>query len=56
MEMGKNFNYQTLCSFLDLKEIPQVAFPHARNNKRKLPNYKLYRDIRSMYWNYKKNY
>src|SRR5690554_1167223 len=57
MEMGKNFNYETLCNFLDLDEIPQEDFPHARNNKtRKLPNYKLYRDIRSMYWNYKKNY
>lgn len=57
MEMGKNFNYETLCGFLDIKEIPKEAFPHARNNnKRKLPNYKLYRDIRSMYWNYKKKY
>ena len=57
MEMGKNFNYQTLGIFLDLEDIPQADFPHARNNKkRKLPNYKLYRDLRSMYWNYKKNY
>ncbi|WP_417855019.1 sulfotransferase family protein [Xanthomarina gelatinilytica] len=57
MEMGKNFNYETLCGFLDIKEIPKEAFPHARNNnKRKLPNYKLYRDLRSIYWNYKMNY
>ena len=57
MEMGKNFNYQTLGVFLDLEDIPIADFPHARNNKkRKLPNYKLYRDLRSMYWNYKKNY
>ncbi|WP_452226407.1 sulfotransferase family protein [Lacinutrix cladophorae] len=57
MEMGKNFNYTTLGDFLELQAVPQEAFPHARNNKkRKLPNYKLYRDIRSMYWNYKKNY
>ena len=57
MEMGKNFNYQTLGIFLDLEDIPLADFPHARNNKkRKLPNYKLYRDLRSMYWNYKKNY
>jgi len=57
MEMGKNFNYETLGNFLDLKNIPQEDFPHARNNKkRKLPNYKLYRDIRSLYWNYKKKY
>jgi hypothetical protein len=57
MEMGKNFNYETLCGFLGLEEIPHEDFPHARNNKkRKLPNYKLYRDLRSIYWNYKKKY
>lgn len=57
MEMGKNFDYQTLCTFLELKHIPKEVFPHARNNKkRKLPNYKLYRKIRSLYWNFKKGY
>lgn len=57
MEMGKNFNYKTLCNFLDIDDIPKAHFPHERNNKkRKLPNYKLYRDIRSIYWNYKKKY
>ncbi len=57
MEMGKNFNYQTLGAFLSLEDLPKEDFPHARNNKkRKLPNYKLYRNIRSIYWNYKKNY
>lgn len=57
MEQGKNFNYKTLCLFLGIKEAPKVNFPHARNNKkRKLPNYKLYRDLRSMYWNFKKKY
>ncbi|WP_242155134.1 sulfotransferase family protein [Aestuariivivens sediminis] len=57
MEMEKDFNYQTLCGFLNIDEIPQEAFPHARHNKkRKLPNYKLYRDLRSLYWNFKKNY
>lgn len=57
MEQGKNFNYDTLCRFLDIEEVPEKAFPHARNNrKRKLPNYKLYRDLRSMYWNFKKKY
>ncbi|WP_298236975.1 sulfotransferase family protein [uncultured Algibacter sp.] len=57
MKMEENFDYETLCGFLNLDEIPQDAFPHARNNKkRKLPNYKLYRDIRSLYWNYKKGY
>lgn len=57
MEQGKNFDYHTLCTFLNHEEIPQNEFPHARNNKkRKLPNYKLYRDIRSLYWNFKKKY
>ncbi|WP_430466453.1 sulfotransferase family protein [Winogradskyella ouciana] len=57
LEIGKNFNYQTLCEFLEIEEVPSGSFPHGRNNKkRKLPNYKLYRDIRSLYWNYKKKY
>ncbi|MCX7549378.1 sulfotransferase family protein [Xanthomarina sp. F2636L] len=57
MEMGKNFNFKTLCEFLEILEVPDEDFPHARNNKkRKLPNYKLYRDLRSMYWNLKKKY
>ncbi|SFN72476.1 hypothetical protein SAMN04487989_10325 [Bizionia echini] len=57
MEMGVNFDYPTLCNFLHIETIPEDAFPHARNNKkRQLPNYKLYRDLRSFYWNYKKNY
>lgn len=57
MEQGRNFDYKTLCQFLDIKNVPQRAFPHARNNKkRKLPNYKLYRDLRSYYWNFKKKY
>lgn len=57
MEQGRNFDYETLCGFLSIKEVPSSPFPHARNNKkRKLPNYKLYRDIRSLYWNIKKKY
>lgn len=57
MEMGHNFDYKTLCSFLDILDVPQEPFPHARNNKkRQLPKYKLYRDLRSLYWNYKKKY
>ncbi|WP_417214742.1 sulfotransferase family protein [Bizionia sp.] len=57
MEMGVNFDYTTLCTFLNIETIPEDAFPHARNNKkRKLPKYKLYRDLRSLYWNYKKDY
>ncbi|TXE17101.1 sulfotransferase [Psychroserpens burtonensis] len=57
METGKNFNYPVLCSFLNIEQVPQDEFPHARNSKkRKLPNYKLYRKLRSLYWNYKKKY
>lgn len=57
MEPKKNFNYQTLCEFLEIESIPDEHFPHGRNNaERKLPNYKWYRDLRSWYWNYKKNY
>ncbi|MGY0392942.1 sulfotransferase family protein [Bizionia sp. KMM 8389] len=57
MEMGKNFDYNTLCHFLEISSIPDREFPHARNNKkRQLPKYKLYRDLRSLYWNYKKKY
>jgi len=57
MEPGRNFDYQTLCEFLEISEVPDIPFPYERNNKkRKLPNYKFYRDFRSMYWNYKKNY
>ncbi|MGJ8593517.1 MAG: sulfotransferase family protein [Aquaticitalea sp.] len=57
MEMGENFKFDTLCAFLEISKVPNTPFPHARNNKkRKLPDYKLYRDLRSMYWNYKKKY
>ena len=57
MEPKCNFDYKTLCHFLQIENIPLEAFPHGRNNrKRKLPNYKLYRDLRSAYWNFKKRY
>lgn len=51
-----NFDYETLCEFLNIDNLLE-PFPHARNNaNRKLPNYKWYRDLRSIYWNFKKNY
>ena len=57
MEQGRNFNYDTLCNFLQITEVPKEDFPHARNNKtRRLPKYKLYRNLRSLYWNYRKKY
>lgn len=57
MEQGENFDFKTLCGFLSIDKVPKTAFPHARNNKgRMLPNYKIYRDLRSLYWNIKKKY
>ncbi|GAA4267984.1 sulfotransferase [Hyunsoonleella aestuarii] len=57
MEQNKNFNYETLCQFLNMPIVPKDLFPHARNNKkRKLPNYKWYRDLRSIYWNFRNKY
>lgn len=57
MEQNENFNYETLCQFLNVSEIPQEPFPHARNNKKRtLPKYKWYRDLRSLYWNFKNKY
>lgn len=57
MELGRNFDYNTLCGFLNITHIPDENFPHSRNNKKRiLPKYKLYRCVRSIYWNYKKRY
>ena len=57
MEPKLNFDFKTLCQFLEIEDIPEEPFPHGRNNgKRILPKFKWYRDLRSMYWNYKKNY
>ncbi len=53
MEQDKNFDYRTLCDFLDLG-IPSEEFPHSRKNTRLRAKIKLYRDLRSLYWN-KKN-
>ncbi|MFH4964315.1 sulfotransferase [Gaetbulibacter sp. M235] len=57
MEPKQNFNYEALCYFLGIENLPNENFPHERHHsKRILPNYKLYRDLRSLYWNFKKNY
>ena len=53
MKQGKDFNYKTLCNFLQL-EIPNEQFPHSRKNNRIRAKYKIYRMLRSLYWN-KKN-
>jgi len=53
MKQGKDFNYKSLCNFLQL-EIPNVQFPHSRKNNRIRAKYKIYRMLRSLYWN-KKN-
>lgn len=52
MVQGKNFDYKTLCDFLKV-EIPTEEFPHSRKNKRRRAKIKLYRDLRSLYWNTK---
>lgn len=57
MKQGENFDYTTLCQFLKINDIPDKPFPHGRNNgNRILPKFKWYRDLRSRYWNYKKQY
>ncbi len=53
MEQGKNFDYKTLCEFLELETLPE-EFPHSRKNNRLRAKFKIYRDLRSYYWN-KKN-
>ncbi|WP_143544379.1 sulfotransferase family protein [Salinimicrobium sediminis] len=55
MEQGKNFDYKTLCDFLSLG-IPPEEFPHSRKNTRLRAKIKLYRDLRSFYWNKKNNW
>lgn len=56
MSLGEDFNYSRLCNFLEIKEIPNKEFPRSRTNKQKLAKNKLYRKLRSIYWNYKKKY
>ena len=56
MEQGVNFDYKTLCGFLEIKNIPEIVFPHSRPNKAYLSKYRIYRNLRSFYWNYKKKY
>jgi len=56
MEQGINFDYETLCEFLNINEIPKIEFPHSRQNKAYLSRYRIYRYIRSFYWNFKKKY
>jgi len=56
MELGEDFNYASLCNFLEIKEVPEGEFPRSRKNTQKLVKYKLYRKVRSIYWNYKKKY
>ena len=52
MEQSRNFDYSTLCGFLGLK-ILNKEFPHSRKNDRVRAKIKLYRKLRSLYWNYK---
>ena len=54
MKLGENYNYKTLCDFLNIEEIPDGSFPKSRSNSQKLSKYKLYRHLRSYYWNLRK--
>lgn len=56
MEIGINFNYKTLCDFLEIEKPEADEFPHSRKNKQSYNNYKWYRFLRALYVNYKKNY
>jgi len=56
MKQNLNFDYGTLCEFLEIKDCPETPFPYSRKNKQNLSRYKIYRDIRSLYWNFKKKY
>lgn len=56
MEIGKNFDYNTLGQFLGLLDMPDEEFPKSRSNKQQLSKYKWYRQLRSIYWNYTKGY
>lgn len=54
MDMKSDFNYETLYPFLGIKEIPNGSFPKSRSNTQKLSNFKIYRELRSLYWNFKR--
>lgn len=56
MEIGKNFDYNTLCPFINIEDIPAEDFPRSRSNKQNLSKYVWYRNLRSIYWNLKKGY
>ena len=56
MTMGENFDYSSLSTFLDVKITANKSFPISRKNEQKLSNYKFYRDLRSLYRNWKKGY
>lgn len=56
MNQNFNFNYRILCEFLEIENCPEIPFPHSRRNKTGLSKYKIYRDLRSFYWNFKKKY
>ena len=56
LKVGENFNYQTLCQFIGLENVPNEPFPKSRKNAQYLSNFKLYRHIRSIYINKIKGY
>lgn len=56
MEMETNFDFKTLCTFLEIEKVPMGEFPRSRKNKQSLSKFKAYRSIRSAYWNFLKKY
>lgn len=54
MDMKSDFNYKTLYPFLGIKEIPTDLFPKSRSNTQRLSKFKIYRELRSLYWNFKR--
>ena len=54
MDMKSDFNYKTLFTFLGISTIPEKPFPKSRSNTQKMAKYRLYRELRSFYWNIKR--
>ncbi|WP_179319501.1 sulfotransferase family protein [Winogradskyella helgolandensis] len=56
MDIKKDFNYKTLYPFLEISPIPNKPFPKSRSNKQALSNFRIYRNIRSLYHNIRRGH
>ena len=56
MDMNKNFNYETIDEFLELKQVKRGQLFNLNKNKQNLSEFKLYRQLRSFFLNTKKGY